>query len=181
MCEWYQCVFYKFVLIQKFWFERISQSFMVTYPPKTETLCLHLAHFPVVRLSHIVGKIFSCVCFPPFFTFAFFVIFMYVCVLQIYFQQIFTVFSCWWHFTTWCIDIQRCYQYISISFWKHRVQASSRPAEKQSMPSKKSKVPKGWDGVSRIGEQVPGTPFVCFKTPLKPSFGRWYSVWFHFV
>ena len=39
---------------------------MVTYPPKTETLCLNLAHFPVVRLSHIVGKIFSCVCFPPF-------------------------------------------------------------------------------------------------------------------
>ena len=41
------------------------------------------------------------------------------------------------------------------------------------MPSKKSKVPDGWDGVSNIGEQVPGTPFICFKTPLKPSFGRW--------
>ena len=41
------------------------------------------------------------------------------------------------------------------------------------MPSKRSKVPDGWDGVSNIGEQVPGTPFICFKTPLKPSFGRW--------
>ena len=43
------------------------------------------------------------------------------------------------------------------------------------MPSKggKNKVPEGWDEVSPIGKQVPGTPFICFKTPLKPSFGRW--------
>jgi len=42
------------------------------------------------------------------------------------------------------------------------------------MPS--DKVPEGWDEVSPVGEQVAGTPFICFKTPLKPSFRRSWGI-----
>jgi len=44
------------------------------------------------------------------------------------------------------------------------------------MPKSKWKVPSGWDDYSTIREQVRGTPFICFKTPLQPSFGRSWGI-----
>ena len=38
--------------------------------------------------------------------------------------------------------------------------------KEDAMPKSKWKVPSGWDEYSPIGEQVRGTPFICFKTPL---------------
>merc|ERR1719494_906657 len=44
------------------------------------------------------------------------------------------------------------------------------------MPKSKRKVPSGWDKYPTIGEQVRGTPFICFKTPLQTSFGRSWGI-----
>ena len=48
--------------------------------------------------------------------------------------------------------------------------------KEDAMPKSKWKVPSGWDEYSPIGEQVRGTPFICFKTPLQPSFGRYVTL-----
>ena len=44
------------------------------------------------------------------------------------------------------------------------------------MPAKSTKVPDGWDNYSNIGKRIPDTPFISFKVPLHPGFGRAWGI-----